>query len=281
MYADDTVIYVHAKNKRQAAKELSATMVNISNCLTNSCLHLNTSKSVCMFFSKSANKDPDPEVTVAGRTLSVVQEFKYLGIILDTQLTFKSQVKKVVNRIKFNLINFRHIRSNLTIEASKLYIDAMILSHMNYCMTSWTQTGRTALQSVETVYKRALKIMDNKSNSFHHCNILKKHVFLNWENLVKFADILLVYKMFHGLAPPPLNEFVKQNLNASTRATSRGDCKISYRKSSFGQSAFSYRAAHTWNTIPTEVRNITSLTTFSKTIKQWLLDNQICCHNLQ
>lgn len=97
MYADDTVIYVHAKNKRQAAKELSATMVNISNCLTNSCLHLNTSKSVCMFFSKSANKDPDPEVTVAGRTLSVVQEFKYLGIILDTQLTFKSQVKKVVN----------------------------------------------------------------------------------------------------------------------------------------------------------------------------------------
>lgn len=150
------IIYVHAKNKKQYAKELSASMVSISNWLTNSCLHLNTSKTVCM---KSANKDPDPEVTVAGRTLSIVHEFKYLGIILDIQLTFKSQVKKVVNRIKLNLVNFRHIRSNLTTEASKLYINAMILSHMNYCMTSWT-----ALQSVETVYKRALKTMDNKSN---------------------------------------------------------------------------------------------------------------------
>lgn len=52
-----------------------------------------------MFFSKSANRDPDPDVTVAGKRISVVQEYKYLGIILDSQLTFKKQVKKVGNKI--------------------------------------------------------------------------------------------------------------------------------------------------------------------------------------
>ena len=94
MYADDTVIYVHAINKRKAAQELSATMINISNWLANSCLHLNTDKTVCMFFSKSANRDPDPDVIVAGKRLPVVQEFKYLGIIIDSRLSFKTQVKK-------------------------------------------------------------------------------------------------------------------------------------------------------------------------------------------
>ena len=50
MYADDTVLYVHAKNKQQAAHKLTAAMVHVSNWLDNSCLHLNTSKTVCMFF---------------------------------------------------------------------------------------------------------------------------------------------------------------------------------------------------------------------------------------
>ena len=109
---------------------------------------------VCMFFPKSANRDPDPDVVVAERRLSVIHEFKYLGIIIDSQLTFKTQVKKVVNRIKFN---FRHIRNNLTTEDSELYINAMILSHMNYCLTSWAKTGRTTLQSVETLYRQAFK----------------------------------------------------------------------------------------------------------------------------
>lgn len=185
-----------------------------------------------------------------------------------------------MNRLKFNLANFRHIRNNLTTEASKLYFNAMILSHMNYCLTSWTQTGRTTLKPVERLYKQALKTLDKKSNSYHHCKILTKYKFLSWENLIRFADILLVYKSLHGLAPPLLNEFIKQIQNSSTRSTSRGDCRVPYRKSAFGQSAFSYRTAHTWNTVPIELRNITSLKLFSKSVKQWLLDNQTCYHDL-
>lgn len=95
MYADDAVIYLHAKNKKQAGEELSASMVNIFDWLINSCLQLNVDKTVCMFFSKSVNRDRDPEVTVAGKRLSVVHEFKYLGIVLDSKLTFKTQVKKL------------------------------------------------------------------------------------------------------------------------------------------------------------------------------------------
>jgi len=48
--------------------------------------------------------------------------------------------------------------------------------------------------------------------------------------MIKFADILLVYKIFHGMAPPPLNKFIQQNFNSSTRASTRGDCKIPCKK---------------------------------------------------
>lgn len=86
---------------------------------------------------------------------------------------------------------------------------------------------------------------------------------------------ILVYKILRGMAPPLLKEFIKQNLNSSTRTTTRGDCKILYRKCTFGQSAFYYQASHVWNTVPTELRNISSPSSFAKSIKQWLLENKL------
>ncbi|KAJ0003141.1 hypothetical protein NQD34_018181 [Periophthalmus magnuspinnatus] len=116
-------------------------MVTVCDWLKSSCLHLNVTKTMCMFFSKSANRERDPVVMVDGQALQVVQEYKYLGVTMDSQLSFKKHIKNVRNKIKFHLVNFKHIRGNLTTEASKLYLNATILPHINYCLTSWSQAN--------------------------------------------------------------------------------------------------------------------------------------------
>lgn len=57
-------------------------VVYISNWFSNSCLYL----SIMFFFFMSASIDPEPDVIVAGMRLSVVNKFKYLGIII--KITF-------------------------------------------------------------------------------------------------------------------------------------------------------------------------------------------------
>ncbi|KAK0155601.1 hypothetical protein N1851_002079 [Merluccius polli] len=44
-----------------------------------------------------------PDVYISGEKLQVVTEYKYLGIIIDSGLSFKSQVKRVCDRVKFSL----------------------------------------------------------------------------------------------------------------------------------------------------------------------------------
>lgn len=74
-HADDTVNYVHAKNKEQAALKLTSTMTNITKCLSVSCLHLNVKNTYCMFFTKMACKvSPEPDVHVVGERLQVVSD---------------------------------------------------------------------------------------------------------------------------------------------------------------------------------------------------------------
>jgi hypothetical protein len=55
MYEDDTVIYVHAKSKQQAAQELTTVMVQVTKWLSDSCLHLNVKNNCLHVFHKEGN----------------------------------------------------------------------------------------------------------------------------------------------------------------------------------------------------------------------------------
>ena len=82
--------------------------------LKHSCLQLNTSKTVAMFFSKThSSLSDEPDILVSGERLQIVPEYKYLGVILDSNLSFSCHAKLVSNRIKFALSNFRHSCQNV------------------------------------------------------------------------------------------------------------------------------------------------------------------------
>lgn len=96
LYADDAVLYAHVKDKAQAAKQLTAVMSDVCSLLQSSHLHLNVSTTVSMYFFKRLNKsETDPNIFVREKRIEVVQEFKYLDVILDSQLSFFFFLKKV------------------------------------------------------------------------------------------------------------------------------------------------------------------------------------------
>lgn len=39
----------------------------------------------------------------------------------------------------------------------------MILSHFNYCLTSWSPAGQSAKKTLEVLYKQAIKVMTKKT----------------------------------------------------------------------------------------------------------------------
>jgi len=91
-----------------------------------------------------------------------------------------------------------------------------------------------SLKPLCTLYKKAVKVLDKKPRNYHHYHY-KKY------NLLTF-DMCLMYKLIHDLAPPPVKKcvsFCRDNVRVS-RASVRGDCYTQFRKTKFGQSAFSF-----------------------------------------
>lgn len=94
-----------------------------------------------------------------GDSVEKLSEGKYLGIILDSQLNFKSHVKKSAKPSNINC--YRIIRQCLTFECAEMFLNSLILSHLSYGATVWSQTHQTNLRPLETLYNHAFTPKDN------------------------------------------------------------------------------------------------------------------------
>ena len=281
LYADDTVLYAHAKNSEMAAEKLTNAMQGVAQWLEQSCLTLNISKTKGMFFYKRKGQIPSANIKIRHESIDIVTEFKYLGVTLDTNLNFKKHVKNMTKTIKYNLANFRHIRSSLPMDVAKTFLHGLIFSHISYCITCWGQANESTIRPLKSQYKQALKILDKKPLHYHHCNILEKHHLLSFENFREFSSLCLVYKILHGLAPACLLEFVCHRPARSIRSSriaSASDCRIPHYRSTFGQSSFSFKATSLWNVLPAELRNCVSFSHFKPQLKYYLKNSQHCIH---
>ncbi len=95
MYADNTVIFTHAKTAELAAEKLNVATERITQWLEQSCLTLNTSKTKEMFFSKMNVCSSKADIFINGEKMEIVTEFNYLGLTLDPNLSLKKTCKEI------------------------------------------------------------------------------------------------------------------------------------------------------------------------------------------
>ena len=154
------------------------------------------------------------------------------------------------------------------------------MSHLTYCLTTWGQTHTTTLQPLAIIYKQTLKVLDQKPNSTHYCTILNRLKLISWEDTIKYKNICLIHKILHNKAPPPLNWFIDQRDPSiqPTRSTTRGDLTVPYRQSTFSKQSFSVIAINNWNSLPSQLRDIHTYSTFTTHLKSWLSENYTCPH---
>ncbi len=45
----------------------------------------------------------------------------------------------------------------MSLEAAKMYMYSMVISHIIYCLNTWSQVSSVTLKPLESLYKRKLK----------------------------------------------------------------------------------------------------------------------------
>ena len=76
-------------------------------------------------------------ITFRNVPLENVKKIKYLGVILDSGMTWGDHVSKIVGKISQAIGCIRRIKHLLSLKILKNLYFAMILPYIDYCSTSW------------------------------------------------------------------------------------------------------------------------------------------------
>ena len=100
------------------------------------------------------------EETSAVPGINRVEEVKYLGVIIDTDLSWKSQIDHVCDKLSSSIYVLKRLKSitdNETVIRTAYF--ALVESHLRYGLSVWGNSSKPNLQRVLVQQKKVIRTM--------------------------------------------------------------------------------------------------------------------------
>lgn len=276
MYADDMTLLVTGAKKSELIKLSNEIISKVFDWLLDHKLTLNISKTKYMIFSPrpSAIKEyAGPKLNILGEPIEEVMEFKFLGLLMKNNLSWKSHIESVISKLRTCLGIVYRIRSLANISCLLSLYHALATSYLSYCITTWHAGNTTLLEKIQKLCNRILKIIFNREHSSELNEILKKHSILKVGDVYKLHISCFVFKYLHNQLPQCFDGIFSKNSSVSSRNTRQiNNLRLPLFKKSVCQKSISYIGVTIWNDVPLHIRNSKTLHKFKKEFKQFLLD---------
>ena len=241
------------------------------------CLKLNVSKckvlSICSRSGSNYDFKFDIPYNNGSVHLDFVDNFKDLGVTIDSNLSFKEHIINKTNKAFAMLGIIRRTFDNIGKDIFLLLYKSLVRSHLEYGHSIWNPHHMGLIREIESVQKRATKLVPA-------CRKLTYKERLRFLQLPTLryrrirGDMLEVYKIVYGLYDPMISPHLPRNLDSRTRGNSM---KLLHVRSKLDvrKFAFSNRIVSIWNALPDWVVLSGSLDIFKINLDKFWFDKDI------
>ena len=280
LFADDTSLLYADSNLKSLEKTVNSELLKVSDWLNANKLTLNAKKSNYVIFrpyqrklNYSINIEMIDNCTQIPTTLQCEDHVKYLGVLLDSNLSWKFQINNVALKISRTVgvvARLRHFVPRTTL--LNIY-QSLILPHLTYGLAAWGQAAKTHLKKILVLQKRALRLMYFSEPRAHAVPLFISSKILPLQMLYAEKVSSIMFDVSCMNAPSNICDFfTKANSKHrhETRSSSSGNYYVQTSRLNLNQDSFSRFGAKLWNAIPNEFRQL-SKGAFKKNFHDFLL----------
>lgn len=255
-FADDTSCMLSNSNN-SALSQNTLTVINqmVIYCERN-CLLLNVDKTGLLPFKNTG------KITTGDKEIQQTNEFKFLGLILDSKLHFSEHINKIVSRINTACYVIRVLKEELPTAAIKQFYFAYIQSVISYGIMFWYSSSDW--KRVFVAQKRVLRTILGIPTRQSCRSLFKSMNIMTVTSLYMFKLIMYVRD----------NQciFVK-NSDHYSGMTTRGNAYLSIPRhnTTCFESGPLYRAVQVYNSLPNSIISIREYNKFKQKVKLHLL----------
>ena len=218
-------------------------------------LSLNCEKTKAMIFHTKQRTIEYPEILINNHLIEFVEEFNFLGIVLDKHLNWKPHASFISNKISKTLGIMNKLKNVLLTEALLHIYNSLILSHINYGLFLWGARSK----QVTKLLKRAIRIISGSKYNAHTSVLFKKLKLLKFEQLCTLHDYKICYKLFNSLLPISLSSAISPMEQLQTRYATRYRNQLNlplYRvRHEYAKQMFKYRIPQIFNNMEELIKN--------------------------
>ena len=182
VFADDTNIFYLDNDPFKMVKVINEELKQLTMWFKVNKLSLNVTKSNYMIFSKTNQNVPN--VKLNGIILEKVNCTKFLGVLIDNNLSWNNHIQSVQTKIAKAIGAMYRIKNKVDSNILLMIYNTLILPHLAYCCEIWGNTYNTRLHCLVLLQKRAVRIIDMVGWREHSSEIFKKYKILKCNDLI-------------------------------------------------------------------------------------------------
>ena len=145
---------------------LMADLINFDTWCEDNDMTQHLGKTIAMFLSTKQGtskimSDP-PIISLHDSTIQVSEQEKLLGVFIDNNLSWSTHIENTLKKCNTLLYLLGRIKQYLSIPVRKIFFNAYILPHLDYCCTIWGNSSADSMDSLIKFQKRAARLILDK-----------------------------------------------------------------------------------------------------------------------
>ena len=267
LFADDTSLYLSGDSLQSLSSSLNSELLGVERWICANKLSLNLGKSVYLLFAGRKPVLNTPQIILFGEPIERKSETKFLGLIIDDKLNWKSHANYVLGKVSRMVGVLSRIRNFINKPSLLTVYYSLIYSHMQHGIIFWGSVCQSDFNKILIVQKKVLRVIEGIGYR-DHCG----HLFLKY-NLLKLSDVRrLEMAKFIFYDINFLNVFNFQNRetihNFHTRNSS--SLVLPYCRTNILLNSVFYAGVQFFNSLPNSLKSINSYPSFKFNLKRYL-----------
>ena len=275
-FADDTLLYMCFKNPQDMEEKLNIELEKVNKWLCINRLKVNSSKTKFMLFRPRSqvwgNMDTLKLKIGQSANLEQVEQYKYLGLIIDSKLTWEPHVKYICSKLSKTLGVLFRTRYCLNRHSLFLIFNSLFLSYIRYGIICWGRCTKATMKPLVVMMNRAIRCILFLDNRETCTEFFAKNNILHIQDLFKLEVAKFMFRYNNNLLPTNFdNYFIKSNkIHSHNTRFSLHNFQIPNKKSNKGLQSLGYLGAKIWSKTPEAIKIQTSVHAFTRSYKSML-----------
>lgn len=275
VFADDTLYwYEFDRQETFTVSESIRTDLNtVIDFLNSHKLKLNVQKTKAMLLHRSTYVNDSVTQLLNDYEIEIVNEIKYLGVIIDSGLNFNKHFDFLFNKIS-KKVGFLCRQKNAIGQNTKtLMLKTLILSHIDYCSTIIILFNETQTRKLQVLMNRSMRAILNCGYRTSVDYMLNKLKLLDIKQRVVFNTLCMVYKIKNDELPPYLSQFLIPKQRAKPYNLRTNELfRLPSVSTSHRQNSLFYNGVKIYNDMVSTMDDSTDLKRFKANAEKYVLE---------